>query len=238
MNAVVFQHEEHEGPGLFGPALEQAGFTLRTRFRSAKHEDVDAALVVAMGGPMGVYETDQHPFLGEELAVLAERVALGRPCLGICLGAQLLAAAAGAEVFAGKNGFELGVGPVRWTAEALKDPVLAGVPAKSQVAHWHGDTYRAVPGATLLASTDRYTQQAFRLGDSFAFQFHLELTGSELDRWFTEEAALLAKLGRSAEELRAGIPKLRAAEPQHQALIERLARHFASAAAARKLEGC
>ncbi|HEX8818947.1 MAG TPA: glutamine amidotransferase, partial [Archangium sp.] len=166
MRAVVFQHEEHEGPGLLGPALEAAGFTLVKRFRTVKHEDVDAELVVVLGGPMGVYEADRHPFLGQELALVAERLALQRPVLGLCLGAQLLAAAAGTEVFVGKNGLEVGVGPVRWTKEGLADPVIAGVRPRTTVAHWHQDTFKSVPGATLLASTDRYSQQAFRLGDS------------------------------------------------------------------------
>ncbi|NPC86452.1 type 1 glutamine amidotransferase, partial [Pyxidicoccus fallax] len=121
MRAVVFQHEEHEGPGLLGPALEAAGFSLVTRFRSVRREDVSADLVVVMGGPMGVYEADQHPFLHEEQSLLTERLANELPCLGICLGAQLLASAAGAEVFPGKNGFEVGVAPVRWTQDALKD---------------------------------------------------------------------------------------------------------------------
>ena len=190
MRAVVFQHEEHEGVGLLGPALEEVGFTLVTRFRAVRREDVDADLVVVMGGPMGVYEADQHPFLHEELSLLTERLANERPSLGICLGAQLLASAAGAEVFVGKNGFEVGAAPVRWTQDGMKDPVIAGVRPKTVVAHWHGDTFKPVAGATLLASTDRYSQQAFRLGTSYAFQFHLELTAAELGRWLDLGAEL------------------------------------------------
>jgi GMP synthase (glutamine-hydrolysing) len=233
MRAVVMQHEEHEGPGLLGPALEAAGFTLVKRFRAVKREDLNAELVVVLGGPMGVYEAERHPFLGEELGLVTERLALGRPVLGLCLGAQLLAAAAGAEVFLGKNGLEVGVGPVRWTKEALADPVLAGVRPRTTVAHWHQDTFKAVPGATLLASTDRYTQQAFRLGDSFGFQFHLELTADELDRWFTQGAEELVELyEKNLEELRSQLPKLHSAEAENRELLERLAHHFARVARA------
>ncbi|HYO55483.1 glutamine amidotransferase-related protein [Archangium sp.] len=228
MRAVVMQHEEHEGPGLLGPALEAAGFTLVKRFRAVKREDVNAELVVVLGGPMGVYEAERHPFLGEELALLTERLALGLPVLGLCLGAQLLAAAAGSEVFVGKNGLEVGVAPVRWTKEGLADPVIAGVRPRTFVAHWHQDTFKAVPGATLLASTDRYTQQAFRLGDSYGFQFHLELTADELDRWFTQDAEELVELHeKNLDELRSQLPKLRAAEPENREILERLAHHFA-----------
>ena len=231
MRAVVFEHEEHEGPGLLGPVLQQAGFTLVKRFRQAKWDDVEAELVVVLGGPMGVYEADQHPFLREELSILSERLANNRPSLGICLGAQLLAAAAGAEVFPGKNGLEVGTAPVRWTPEGLKDPVIAGVKPRTLVAHWHQDTFKAVPGATLLASTDRYTQQAFRLGDSYGFQFHLELTADELDRWFTHGAEELVELHeKNLDELRSQLPKLRSAEAENRELLERLAHHFARVA--------
>jgi GMP synthase (glutamine-hydrolysing) len=233
MRAVVMQHEEHEGPGLLGPALEAAGFTLVKRFRTVKREDVDAELVVVLGGPMGVYEADRHPFLGEELALLTERLALERPVLGLCLGAQLLAAAAGSEVFVGKNGLEVGVAPVRWTKEGLADPVIAGVRPRTPVAHWHQDTFKPVPGATLLASTDRYSQQAFRLGDSYGFQFHLELTADELERWFTQgEEELVELYEKDVAELRSQLPKLRAAEPELRELLERLAHHFARVARA------
>ncbi|WNG17496.1 glutamine amidotransferase [Cystobacter fuscus] len=233
MRAVVMQHEEHEGPGMLGPALEAAGFTLVKRFRSVKREDVDAELVVVLGGPMGVYEADRHPFLAEELALLTERLAFSRPVLGLCLGAQLLAAAAGSEVFVGKNGLEVGVGPVRWTKEGLADPVLGGVRPRATVAHWHQDTFKPVPGATLLASTDRYTQQAFRLGDSYGLQFHLELTADELERWFTQGAEELTELyGKNVDELRAQLPKLHAAEGENRELLERLAHHFARVARA------
>jgi GMP synthase (glutamine-hydrolysing) len=230
MNAVVYQHEEHEGLGLSEAALKEAGFTISKRFREARHEDVNTDLVVVLGGPMGVYESKEHPFLGQELAVLSERLASEKPCLGICLGAQLLAAAAGAQVSLGKNGFEVGVGNVRWTAAALEDPVIAGVKAKMPVVHWHQDTYSSVPGAQLLASTDRYTQQAFRLGKSYGFQFHLELTAAELGRWFDQEAEQLQHQGKDVSALKAELPKLAAAEPSLKALWSRLAEHFAHAA--------
>jgi GMP synthase (glutamine-hydrolysing) len=230
MRAVVFQHEEHEGAGLLGPVLEEVGFTLVNRFRLVRREDVDADLVVVMGGSMGVYEAEQHPFLHEELALLTERLANERPCLGICLGAQLLASAAGAEVFVGRNGFEVGVAPVRWTQDGLKDPVIAGVRPKTVVAHWHGDTFKPVASATLLASTDRYSQQAFRLGTSYGFQFHLELTAAELGRWFDLGAEDLRQRGKDLQELKAQLPKLKAAETENTELLRRLAHHFAQAA--------
>lgn len=227
MRAVVFQHGEVGGPWQLGPLLEQAGFSVVKRFRAVRREDVDADLVVVLGGQMGVYEADQHPFLREEMAVLTERLARELPCLGICLGAQMLAAAAGAEVSLGKNGLEVGATPVRWTQDGLKDPVVAGVRPRTTVAQWHQDTFTPVPGATLLASTDRYTQQGFRIGPSYGFQFHIELNASDLGHWLDTWGADLAGRGKDAQQLRAQLPKLRAAEDELHELRHRLIHHFA-----------
>ncbi|MDP2274596.1 MAG: glutamine amidotransferase [Archangium sp.] len=230
MRAVVLQHETHEGLGLLERPLLDAGFTLTKRFRGVEHKDLDAELLVILGGSMSVWATDQHPFLRDELGLLVERLASGKPVLGLCLGAQLLAQAAGAQVSAGKNGLELGVHPVRWTKAALEDPVIKGVGAKSVVAHWHEDTWTAVPNATLLASTDRYTQQAFRLGNSFGLQFHPELTADAYGEWLSRDVELLELYEKDPAELRAGLPKLKAAEAENALLLERLAHHFARVA--------
>jgi GMP synthase (glutamine-hydrolysing) len=232
MRCVVFQHEAHEGLGLFEPALAAEGFSFTRRFRGVEHKDLEAELLVVLGGSMSVTDTSAHPFLGDEVALLIERLALGRPTLGICLGAQLLATAAGSTVTRGKNGFEVGVGPVRWTAQAQADDVLKGLKPKSMVAHWHEDTWAPVEGATLLASTDRYTQQAFRLGDSFAFQFHLELSGDAFGTWLDGARDTLEAAGKNVDELKGQVGKLRAAEADNRAVIERLAHHFARVARA------
>jgi GMP synthase (glutamine-hydrolysing) len=224
MKAVIYQHEAHEGLGRFEPALQAVGFELVPRFRTTEPSDVDADLLVVMGGSMSVYEP--HPYLADERSVIAARFARGAPCLGVCLGAQLMAAAAGAEVYPGKRGFEIGVEPVRWTAAALQDEVFAGTPTGLVVAHWHGDTHAAVPDATLLASTDRYTQQAFRLGNSLALHFHLELTAGRrsldrplIDRW---------RCWASGEARPPGLPEL-AAAGKLDALVRRIAHHHAPA---------
>lgn len=228
MKAIVIQHESHEDLGQLGPALTGAGFSVTRRFRGVEHADVDAPLVVVLGGPMGVYEADQHPFLREEQALLTERLALDRPCVGICLGAQLLAAAAGAEVFPGKNGLEIGVGTVRLTKDAASDPVFAGARDRLTVAHWHGDTYSTVPGSVLLASSDRYTQQAFRVGRSYGLQFHAELTADELGQWLALGAEELKEKGKDVAALRSQLSKLKAAEGALSELLARLASCVAS----------
>jgi GMP synthase (glutamine-hydrolysing) len=228
MRAVIYQHDTHEDLGLLGPALTAAGFSLVKRFRAVNHqEDVSAELVVILGGSMSVAQSKSHPFLHDEEAVLLERLAADRPCFGLCLGAQLLAHAAGADVFKGKNGEEIGIAPVRWTKAGQVDPALLGVGARSIVAHWHADTFTAVPGATLLASTDRYTQQAFRVGRSLAFQFHPELTAEAFGRWLDLGSEQLATAHVERSVLASQLPKLKAAEAENAELLARVAFHFA-----------
>ena len=230
MRAVIYQHETHEGLGRFEPALKAAGFTLVKRFRGTEYrDDVAAELLVILGGSVGVRDAEQHPFIREERAVLAERLISDKPNLAICFGAQLLASAAGAEVLEGKNGLELGVAPIRWTAEALKDPVIAGVSGKTLVAHWHRDTWKPVEGATLLASTDRYTQQVIRIGKSYAFQCHPELTGADWARWVEVHRASLLAEGKDVAAIAAQGSKLAGAEGELNGLVERLVHHFVKA---------
>ena len=224
MRAVIVQHEEHEGEGWFGPALRAHGFALEHRCRDVAPADADADLVVVMGGSMSAAAIEAHPFLARELALLEARLRRGAPCLGICLGAQLLARAAGARVFRGPTA-EIGAAEVRWHLAAQRDPVVAAGAEPMVVAHWHEDTFTAVPGALLLASSDRCEQQAFRLGASFAFQFHLELDGATFARW----------LGAAHGADRAAAERLLApGAADRRALVDRLAAHFASTVRGRR----
>ncbi|MFL5349223.1 MAG: glutamine amidotransferase, partial [Hyalangium sp.] len=78
-------------------------------------------------------------------------------------------------------------------------------------------------------STDRYTQQAFRLGKSYGFQFHMELSAEDLDRWLAQWGDSEGLKGKNVQELRAQVPKLKAAEAELTELQHRLANHFAKA---------
>jgi len=226
--ALILIHEESEGAGLLEVALRGAGFDPVHRFRRLEAGDDSAPLVVAMGGSMAVYEIDRHPFLAAEIALLKARLAEGRPSLGVCLGSQLLAAAAGAKVRRGSAGLELGVSPVSLTPEAGSDGVFADLPPKTPFAHWHEDELDPVPGAVRLAYSDRYPQQAFRLGASYGIQFHPELDASMFEAWLRAAPAEVERSGRSVDEiLDADLPLLRASQPTAERLLERLAEHLA-----------
>jgi len=228
--ALVLQHEPNEGPGLLASALEREGFQVDARLRRVEPGDEDAPLVVVMGGPQAAYQASDHPFLLDELRLLRARLERGLPSLGVCLGSQLLAAAAGARVFRGERGVELGPLPVQRTVEGSKDEVFFTLPPRFVALHWHGDTWDEVPGATLLASTERYPQQAFRVGLSYGLQFHPELTGSMFLEWAdaAPEEVAAAGVDRASLDMVRAFPQ---GEPAISTLLEGLARFFARKAA-------
>jgi GMP synthase-like glutamine amidotransferase len=139
--------------------------------------------IVAMGGPMGTYEVDRHPWLTAELELIAEAVRADKPFWGVCLGAQLLAASLDATVAPGAAGPEVGVLPVELTADGARDPVFSHAPASFPAFQWHGDTYALPPGAVHLARSQLYEQQAFVYRNAYALQFHLEVTHEMVAEW-------------------------------------------------------
>ena len=208
LDAVTLLHAPEEGLARLGPALEAAGFRCRERLRSVEPRDVDAPLLVVMGGEMGAYEADRYPFLGEEIALLRARLAADRPCLGICLGSQLLATAAGGTVRRGASGMVVGVLPVQRVPAGLKDPALEGVPEVFDVVHWHGDTFEPSPGTPLFRG-ESYPAQGFRVGRSIGLQFHPELGPVEFRSWVEGVRDPLRRSGRDPDRLLAeGLPRL------------------------------
>jgi len=186
---VVLQHAPHEGPGLLAGLITDAGHDMDVVCLDAGAALPSASAVgavVAMGGAMGVHDTDRFPWLADERAWLAEVVGRGAPVLGICLGAQLLAAALGADVTTGPSP-EIGVGEVELTAEGRADAVLGGDGSRLPALHWHGDTFAIPPGAVHLATSDRYRHQAFRYGRAvYGLQFHLEVDDALAEAWRPE----------------------------------------------------
>jgi len=229
LDAIVYVHEPHEGLARFREPLERAGFRPVERFRAPDPEsDASAPLLVVLGGPMGVYDADRFPFLGREQEVLRARLTANRPSIGLCLGAQLLAAAAGATVFRGSRGKVIGVGPVQRTS--VEDPLLRAVPDTFDVVHWHGDTFEPIPGQQLFRG-DPYAAQGFRVGRSVGLQFHAELGPEGFREWVEGSAEALRRAGLAPEALVAsGLPRLVAALPVLQRLLEALARDARAAA--------
>ena len=193
--ALVLRHVHFEDLGTFGEVLEQAGYAITystvgdADFLTA--DPLEPDLLVVLGGPIGVYEDDIYPFLTAEKAFIAGRLEARKPILGICLGAQLIAAASGGRVF--PSGIkEIGFKQITLTSAGMESPLrhLGGV----SVLHWHGDTYDLPAGAINLATSDLVEQQAYTIGSHvLAFQFHPETEcDHRFERWLVGHAAELS----------------------------------------------
>lgn len=184
MNVCFLSHVAHETGGRFERAALARGWpvmTVQATEAGGLAAAAEADLLVVLGGPMGVYEAERYPFLRDELRILTERLQAERPVIGICLGAQLLAAAAGGEVFKGAAGFEVGFGELTKAPGADRHPWGRELPPSFPVLHWHGDTFTLPPAATLLASSTRYPHQIFALGrHALGLQCHIEVSAADL----------------------------------------------------------
>lgn len=134
----------------------------------------DFEMLVVMGGPMGIYDERDYPWLIPEKVFVRAAIAASKPVLGICLGAQLLADVLGAQV---KPNMEKEIG---WFPVTRTDTVPGGLdflPKKQTVFHWHGDTFDIPAKAVRLYSSAGCRNQAFLYQDRvLALQFHLETT--------------------------------------------------------------
>jgi GMP synthase-like glutamine amidotransferase len=131
---------------------------------------------------MGAYEDDRLPWLRPEKALIAAAARTGTPVWGICLGAQLLAASLGAAVGPGPEP-EVGVLPVYRTPAAEEDPVFHVLPERFVALQWHSDTFALPKDAVLLARSDAYESQAFRVGRAYGLQFHIEIGTALATDW-------------------------------------------------------
>jgi GMP synthase (glutamine-hydrolysing) len=184
--ALVVQHIRCEPPGVFTGVLARHGISVHT----AELDEGDALpdwrdvdLAVVMGGPMGVYDEAEHPWLAAEKKWIGEAVRAGMPYFGVCLGAQLLAAGLGAAVRTGSTP-EVGVLPVTLTPAGQADPVLSVLGHEFHALQWHGDSFDVPDGAVCLGRSPAYPHQAMRFGEAaYAVQFHVEVTDPMFAEW-------------------------------------------------------
>ena len=204
MKAVVIRHVLFEDLGTFATPLRDHGYDIRYLDAGVEPLDkdllYDASLLIILGGPIGVSDVDSYPFLSEEMEAISRRIDAGRPVLGICLGAQLIAKALGADV-AATGKVEIGYSALTLTAAGESSPlkVLDGVP----VLHWHGDQFEIPDGAELLASTPGFPNQAFRIGHRIlAVQFHPEVDHRRIEQWLIGHSGELSAHGLSPDPIR------------------------------------
>ncbi|MGW6056759.1 glutamine amidotransferase [Streptomyces sp. NPDC055189] len=220
--AVAIRHVAFEDLGSLEQVLRDRGIdvTYVDAGRGRLLEQVERRsprLLIILGGPMGALETAAYPFLEEELALIRSRLSCEKPLLGICLGAQLIAAAMGAGVSAGEAK-EIGWQAVDLSAAGTDSP-LAEV--TTPVLHWHGDTFDLPAGAVHLASTPACKNQAFAVGRRvLGLQFHAEVRGADIESWLIGHAYEISQApGVSVHEIRADTRR-------HAALLETRSRRF------------
>ncbi len=177
MRAHYLQHVSFEGPGSIGPWLESAGFqTTVTKFYEAttlpNPKQLD--LLIVMGGPMSANDEERFPWLRSEKQFIRQTIKSGKPVLGICLGAQLIASAMGESVYPNRRK-EIGWFPIEGIPS--DDDSVFHFPPSIEAFHWHGETFDLPEDAVHLARSEACENQAFQLGESvIGLQFHLETT--------------------------------------------------------------
>lgn len=205
--AYVLQHLAFEDLGILEPILRARGYAIRA-FEAGTVPEIPSNpekddLLVVLGGPVGVYDGAQYPFLLTEKLVVGQWIADDRPILGVCLGAQLIADELGAAVAAtGRK--EIGFAPLTLTPEgraSVLAPLAAGDPVP--VLHWHGDQFETPAAGVRLAETPGFPNQAFAVGARvLGLQFHLEADHLRIERWLIGHAAELAAAGIDPRTIR------------------------------------
>ena len=195
MHACILQHVPYEGPASMVPWLKAAGYQIAPvhLYMGDPLPAMDAVSFLAvMGGPMSVNDEDQHPWLRREKTFIRRAIEAGKPVLGVCLGAQLIASVLGARVYPNPVK-EIGWFPVEGIPQ--KDTRLFSFSKSTEVLHWHGETFDLPDGAVHLARSTHCENQAFQYGPRvMGLQFHLEMTPT----------SLAALAGHCADELKPG----------------------------------
>ncbi|HVP25664.1 MAG TPA: type 1 glutamine amidotransferase [Methanomicrobiales archaeon] len=196
MKVAIFQHMESEAPGFFPDILEARDVPFEIH-RLDKTGDAPAGItapLVIMGGAMSVHDEKEFPFLVREKEIIRRYIREGRPVVGICLGAQLIADAAGSRVHPGAREFG-------WCEVEREEPgYFRGFPDHMTVFQFHGDTFDLPRGAVLLWKGREVRHQMFILGSAAGVQFHPEITIPLIEDWGRDlpPAELRAQVARSS----------------------------------------
>lgn len=227
MRIHALQHVDFEEPSLVAEWAARRGHALATTHLYLgtplpAHDEYDLLLV--LGGPMNVDEHERHPWLIDEKAFIGEALDLGKGVLGICLGAQLMAAALGAPVARNAHR-EIGWFTVTLRPEARQCPLIADWPALFTAFHWHGDTFALPDGAVWLASSEACANQGFAWGPrAIGLQFHLEYTAGSIRSMLTscEDELVDGPYVQTPAEMLGGIGNVERSRVLLESLLTRL----------------
>ena len=204
---VILQHEAVSPSGTVGAVLEAEGIPCAVRHLYAgdpvpsSTELSSLAAIIPLGGGMNTDEDERYPWLAGERRMLREAVDRDVPVLGICLGAQQLAAATGGRVYHRERP-ERGWMSIDVTGD---DELFDGLPRRFSTLQWHVDSFEAPPEAVLFAERGG-GQQAFRLGRrAWGVQFHPEVDDDLLEHWLDDADREDPAFGEHLREVRSEI---------------------------------
>lgn len=186
---LVVEHHSSCPPALLGEWLTEAGCTLEVCRPWAGDELPDDLTpyggLLVLGGDMGAYDDDAHPWLGPVKVLLRSAAAEGRPTLGVCLGHQLLAVALGGRVVRNPGGQAVGLYDVGWSPAAASDELFGALAAPRRGVQWNSDVVSELPpGAVVLAETPEGDLQVARFADrAWGVQLHPEVDEHVLLAW-------------------------------------------------------
>jgi GMP synthase-like glutamine amidotransferase len=192
MKALIIKHNPSEGGGLFEDILREKRWGRKVLSLYAGEECPESwggyDLGLIMGGPMSVNDDQRYPFFKKELLFIRQGLILGKPVLGICLGAQLMAKALGARVYPGPHK-EIGWYFLSQTPSGRTDPLFSLLDPCFLVFQWHGETFDLPEEGVCLAGNEAYPHQAFRVGEwAYGLQFHFEVTETMIKTWVSQWA--------------------------------------------------
>lgn len=187
---LIVLHQEASSPGRVGQWLVGRGFHLdirRPRFGDTLPRTMaDHACAIIFGGPMSA--NDELDFVRSEIDWIGVPLAEGKPFLGICLGAQMMARHLGERVYRHDKGLsEIGYYPI-YPTEAGRG-LVADWP--DHIYQWHSEGFEVPTSCELLARGASFPNQAFRCGAAYGIQFHPEVTYAMMNRWTVHGAARL-----------------------------------------------
>jgi len=180
-SVAILQHERNEPGGLFTEHIRERGMELIQvpLYETNEVPPLHATHLIIMGGSMSVNDEQEFPWLISEKQIIREWVAKGRPVLGICLGAQLIASSFGAPVYPCKK--ELG-----WSSvNAIEDELFPELPGRFNVFQMHGETFDIPEPGMLVFCGEEVLNQAICIGSGLGLQFHPELTLEMIQDWIS-----------------------------------------------------
>jgi GMP synthase-like glutamine amidotransferase len=189
MRIHYFQHDHFEDMGYIGQWAAIHDFktsVTRLDLNEELPQEKDFEWLVVMGGKMSVNDSDEFPWIDEEIEFIRQTIHSGKVVIGICLGSQLVASALGARVYKNIEP-EMGFWPVTLLPAAAKDKVFRHFPSSLSVMHVHFDIFGLPENATAMALSEVTPFQAFRYGENvFAFQFHFEISPQNANGFIKE----------------------------------------------------